>query len=182
MILWTIQHEDAWRSAQGTGFLRADGRRQWRDFRAAYRWMEHEMRRRVGEPPRGVRHPIWAWQQYENERVRRPDLRRSGHLPSGTRGVLVEFTASADQVLLSDFELWHYVLNRWYLPQTPSEAAAMLADTLSVPDPESSWQRIFDLDWHLEDIAVSRPEKTIQATIWHVPLGAVRSVREFRAR
>ncbi len=182
MILWTIQHEDAWRRAQGSGFLRADGRRQWRNFRAPYRWMEREMRRRIGELPRGVQHPIWAWLQYENERARRPDLRRSGHLPSGTRGVLIEFSASKDQVLLSDFELWHYVLNQWYLPQTSSEARETLEHALSVPHLKGSWQRIFDLDWYLKDVSVSRPEKSIQATMWQVPLSAVRSVKVFRAR
>lgn len=182
MILWTIQHEDAWRRAQGRGFIRADGRRRGRDFRAAYRWIEREMRRRIGEPPRGVQHPIWAWLQYENERVRRPDLRRSGHLPSGARGVLIEFDASKDQVLLSDFELWHYVLNQWYLPQTSREAREPLEDALSVPHLKSSWRRIFDLDWSLKDVSVPRPEKSIQATIWQVPLSAVRSVTGFRAR
>ena len=183
MILWTIQAEGAWRRAQRSGFLRADGRRQWRSLQEAYRWMGGEMRRRIGNPPRGVRYPIWAWLQYENRVVKRPDLRRTGHLPSGTRGALIQFDIAEDQVLLSDFELWHYVLNRWYLPQTSSETRDAVdnvpTDARSL---RASWQRIFDLDWSLAGVSAPRGDKSIQATLWQVPISAVRSVRPFRAR
>jgi hypothetical protein len=144
------------------------------------------MRRRVGDPPTGVKSPIWAWFQYENARRKRPDLRRSAHLPSGTCGVLLELDLSEDQVLLSDFELWHYVLNRWYLPQTSAEAREAWKENpttgFDVATLNASWQRIFDLDWCLRGVAASRRQKSIQATIWQVPLGAVKSVRPFRAR
>lgn len=141
---------------------------------------------RVGDPPFGVRHPLWAWLQCDGVRKKRPDLRRSGHLSAGERGVLIEFNVAEEQVLLSDFDLWHYVLNRWYLPQTPSELRDELGDALrDVATPhqrEASWQRIFELDWHLEGVSVPRAQRSIQATIWHLPLNAVRSARVFRAR
>ena len=41
-----------------------------------------------------------------------------GHLPKGERGVRLELQVADDRVLLSDFDLWHYVLNYWYLPET----------------------------------------------------------------
>jgi hypothetical protein len=179
MILWTIQHLDAWRNAEQAGVLRGDARRAWRMFREPYRWMVAVMSHRICRPPRGVRHPIWAWLQYENERRKRPDLRRAGHLPAGTSGVLIEFAAPDHQVLLSDFELWHYVLNRWYLPSTLRESREMRQT--NGYHLENSWYRIFDLDWELKDIAVPRPEKSIQATLWEVPLTSVRSIQHFRA-
>jgi len=87
-------------------------------------------------------------------------------------------------VLLSDFDLWHYVLNRWYLPQTPSEAKDELEDAarLRTRRLTRSWRRIFDLDFYLEGVSVPRSERSIQATVWQVPLGAIRSARVFRAR
>lgn len=179
MILWTIQQQGAWQTAQRRGVLRSDARHQADVFREPYAWLRREMHRRIGPPPRGVQSPVWAWLQYENGSRRRPDLRRSAHLPSGSHGVLIEFSAPEDQVLLSDFELWHYVLNRWYLPQTPAEVEHDVAGEARM---ERSWQRIFDLDWSLEDVAVPRPEKSIQGTLWQVPLGDVRSVTPFRAR
>ena len=120
MILWTIQTEAAWCCARRRGVLRADGRRVWHSFRGPYRWLVREMVDRIGKPPRGVNYPIWAWAQYETAILRRPDLRHSGHLSPGTLGVLMQFAAPEDQTLLFDFDLWHYVLNGWYLPATLS--------------------------------------------------------------
>ena len=144
------------------------------------------MSRRIGNPPCGVRHPVWAWLQYESETAKRPDLRRSGHLPAGTPGVLIEFAIAEDQVLLSDFDLWHYVLNRWYLPQTSWELREALGDTRTnrtdTRTLNASWQRIFDLAWSLRGVSAPRHRKSIQATLWQVPISGVRSVRPFRAR
>lgn len=186
MILWTIQHIGAWEKAERSGVLRSDARRTWHSFRQAYRWMAAEMNDQVGPPPRGVRHPVWAWFQYENARQRRPDLRCAEHLPRGTSGVLLEFAMPDREVLLSDFDLWHYVLNRWYLPATLRECRRI--DKLSYDEQprgaemEASWSRIFDLGWSLRDVADPRPEKKIQAAVWEVPLASVKSVQFFRAR
>lgn len=37
-------------------------------------------------------------------------------MPAGTQGVRLEVEIPDAQVLLSDFDLWHYPLNYWYLP------------------------------------------------------------------
>lgn len=123
------------------------------------------MSRRIGEPPLGVRYPVWAWFQYENERSRRPDLRRSAHGPSGTRAVLIEFDIAEDQVLLSDFDLWHYVLNEWYVPQTAREATDALEDDAVTVGSDTQTR---EAGW--------------QSTLWQVPLSSVRSAKPFRAR
>jgi hypothetical protein len=148
--------------------------------------MAGEMKMRISPPPRGVRHPAWAWFQYENEQHRRPDLRRAGHLPAGTHGILIEFSAPVRAVLLSDFDLWHYVLNRWYLPSNSRDYRRI--DKLAYEDlptgqeMERSWSRVFDLEWSLKDVATPRSMKNIQATVWEVPVASVRSVRAFQAR
>jgi hypothetical protein len=90
-----------------------------------------------------------------------------------------------DQVLLSDFDLWHYVLNRWYLPQRACERREEIRSTFLARSMDSrmqSWQRIFELDWYLKDVTSPRSKRSIQATIWQLPLSAVRSVAAFRAR
>ena len=103
-----------------------------------------------------------------------------------------------DLVLLSDFELWHYVLNYWYLATSLADGEAFeteLAERgLSIhrtrPRPGSridriikeSWNRIFDLEWVQEDIARSPAHKSIQATFWELTLESVRRVDEFTAR
>ena len=127
-----------------------------------------------------------------------PDLRAAAHLPSGTAGVRLELEVNPDDVLLSDFDLWHYVLNYWYLPVSLSEGERFERElrskglcfhrTIPVSDKEyhekivASWCRIFDLDWAQRNIASRRNEKSIQACMWQIELEMVRGRKDFKAR
>ncbi len=198
MILWMIQEESVWETWQKRGVIRADGRRIDRDVRQAYRWMTRQMEQRIGPRPAGVNYPVWAWSQCEDARRPRPDLRSSDLLPPGCRGVRVEFETDESNVLLSDFELWHYVLNYWYLGRSWADCrrferrvrasgfdayarddrqTSPLASTV-----EESWERIFDLNWSQRSMASPRHEKSIQATLWEISLEAVSRVRHFVSR
>jgi hypothetical protein len=99
-------------------------------------------------------------------------------------------------VLLSDFDLWHYVLNYHYLPISADDETyeTKLAE-LGLPDVprragihlvhrmiETSWDRIFALDWVEKDLALPRAKKSIQAVFWELPLQNVRRIDEFVAR
>lgn len=200
MILWSIQSTRACRTLETSGKLRCDVRLVEKDFVAAYRWMAEQMdkRLRVRRSTEDAS-PVWAWYQWDGGgRRRRPDLRSSGHLPRGERGVRIEFAIDDEMVVLSDFQLWHYVLNYWYLPASTDEGEAFEARvaeqglsfyrTKPLPDPaldeaiRRSWERIFDLEWAEEDLASPRAEKSIQAALWELPLETVRRVDEFVAR
>ena len=54
--------------------------------------------------------PRWAWYKYDETKYR-PDLRYSGYLKKGVKGVMIEFEESFENVLLTDFDEWHLVLN-----------------------------------------------------------------------
>lgn len=130
----------------------------------------------------------------------KPDLRSSGHLLKGERGVRIEFRVSDRLILLSDFDLWHYVLNYWYLPESEKDAEDFEAELsrrgLSYYSTKplrnaafhkkitESWARIFDLDWadRKQSIAHPRAKKSIQASCWELRRNQVRDVRFFRAR
>ena len=121
MVIWSNLTQQAWKELQGQGHLRVTRRHTEEDFLGSYRWMASQMERRLQTPrPSEDSMPIWAWWQWWGDR-HRPDLRASGYLPKGTRGIRVELQVKADRVLLCDFELWHYVLNYWYLPKTEKE-------------------------------------------------------------
>lgn len=170
MILWTIQTELAWSRLQSEGVL-WPYREQLteEEWLQPYEWMIAQMKTRLGPPPEKGCFPIWAWYQWDGEHRRRPDLRASGHLPVGERGVRIELECREDEVLLSDFELWHYVLNYWYLPQSVQEGKAFEAELAAkglaldrrslAPWPVhhmrivKSWERIFDLGWAKPGIA-----------------------------
>jgi Domain of unknown function (DUF3841) len=197
MRLWTIQTPDAVTQLERTGVLRCSPQYVDEHCRAPYGWMCEQMRGRIPDgPPEAW--PVWAWYQWEGQARAMPDLRATGHLPKGSSGVRLELEVDPGKVLLSDFELWHYVLNYWYLPTSVSEGARFERELESkdlsffksspLPDSEShgrivaSWGKIFDLDWSQHDIADPMDRKSIQACMWRIDAGMVRKKREFKAR
>ena len=115
----------------------------------------------------------------------------------------VELQVQDDCVLLSDFDLWHYVLNYWYLPRTENEGEAFerrLARAGLSPvgcnhgnpphsarfrrEIEKSWERIFDLSWTDAGHRIVFPlkKRSIQGTVWELLLTDVVEIKEFTAR
>ena len=198
MHLWTIQTLPAWQTLREEGVLRCEPAAVDLDFVGAYRWMATQMQTRLGPAPAPGVLPVWAWYQWEGAAKRRPDLRASGHLAPGHRGVRLALEVVESDALLSDFDLWHYVLNYWYLPGSGAEAenfeAELARHGLSYftmkPLPDltyhartvQSWQRIFDLEWAAEEIASPKVAKSIQATMWQFTLEMVVEAQEFTAR
>jgi len=200
LTLWTIQSLGAWSRLQKDGVLRADGRRVRRKYRRAYEWLARHMDERLGCRPSERALPLWAWYQWNGATCRKPDLRSCGHMPLGDGGVRIEFEISDRRVLLSDFDLWHYVLNYWYLPESQRDDEAFESELsrrgLSFYKNKplrhaafhrkitESWARIFDLDWtdSGRSIAHPRARKSIQASFWELRRNQVRDVRIFRAR
>lgn len=200
--LWTIQPHAVWQQLQQTGIYRTEWHHvaaNWHglDWQHAYDWMVAQMKARLAPPPTGCVYPIWAWYQWDSALKRRPDLRSSEY--SSMAGVRLELLLPTVSVLLSDFALWDYPLNWWYLPRSEADDLAFAArfandattkpNTL-VPDRrstmhaaiEESWQGIFDLNW--SDLYISRPhsQKRIQATFWELKLDQVIKVTPFAAR
>ena len=187
MTLWTIQSMAAWQALERDRVLVADRGYAPAPFLDAYRWMAGQMERRIGRGSRAASFPLWAWYQWRGTERRKPDLRASGHFHRGRRAVRIEFELSCAGVLLSDFMLWHYVLNCWYLPRTLADGEAF--EAMKFPTArafrrrmEDSWNRIFDLAWADEDIAEPYAAKAIQATFWTLHLDQVRDVKVFAAR
>jgi hypothetical protein len=196
MILWTIQTQAAVEALARRGELVADGGEPEPGFERAYGWMSARMTGRLGAAPPGAR-PIWAWHTWQSGRER-PDLRSREHLPSGTRGARIELEIDPGRVLLSDFSLWHFALNYWYLPSSPADEESFEAllraagldpyRTKPLPDPafharmEESWDRIFDLESVIEGVTDEPGQRCVQATLWRVPVCAVRGITRFVAR
>jgi len=204
MLVWTIHSLPVWEKLQHDGCLYGPGpdlvNNEWQ-WRTAYDWMVEQMERRIGPSPKPGIYPLWAWYQWGNATHRRPDLRCRGHLVPGTKGVRLAVEIPPDQILLSDFEHWHFALNYWYSSHTQAEDEAFDAElalhgVVRTPDgPLSdpvyhqrildSWQRIFDLDgvgdpdWDGDE---TRAQKVIQGTFWQLSLDQVRAVTVFTGR
>jgi hypothetical protein len=199
MILWTIQTERAWSEFHSRGILNTSRKNIIeKSWLLPYQWMIDQMKIRLGPPQESWCFPLWAWYQWEDEKRRKPDLRAGGHLEKGENGIRIEFECCEKAALLSDFSLWHYVLNYWYLPETEHEAETFEAELdekgLSFfkqkPIPNTgyhrkiveSWNRIFDLNWYEPDLAEPFHRKSIQATVWELSLDQVRSYKHFTSR
>lgn len=184
LTLWSIQREEAFSHLERRGDLRGDWRWVPADWRPAFRWIAEQLAARLGIPAQ--RPPVWAWHSYDGEAKRRPDLRRSAHLPTGTRGVRIELRAPAELALLSDFRKWHCVLNGHYCCLDAAEDARIealdKAGNLSRGMVVGSWQRIFDLTSGAEGWWGPRDARAIQACLPRIKLDWVRRVDHFTAR
>ncbi len=185
--LWTIQDTAAWDLAQQRGELRGDGRYADPLFRPAYRWLMQQMVERIPDYD-GRRYPVWAWFKPK------PDLRSRGHLLPGQPGVRVEFAASEDQFLVSDFDSWHSVLfggdyigtseedeDAFYKAHKQARADGVGLEALQTKMTDS-WQRIFDLDFLAQYPDWLGEATHLQATLGKVSLDQVVKVTEFVGR
>lgn len=193
MILWTIQPIEVWDELNKKGYFvcnpeKADyiSDKDW-NFKKSYDWLVMQMCQKIGGPPKGVSYPIWAWHTRDWQH-KKPDLRNVGLGNKGEKSVCLEIEIPDNQVLLSDFDAWHFVLNDWYFDNSNSEEEwdrlHKKFDKLSFDKQkivkENSWQKVFDI----------RPYKNewfqrgryIQATFWVLYLSQVKDVRFFTAR
>jgi hypothetical protein len=181
MRAWTIQTPEVLAALRAGRTWRAESGHVQQNWLSAYRWMARRMAERIGAPASTGQMPIWLWCQWRGIARARPDLRATGHLPPGTPGVRIDLEIDEARVLRSDFELWHYVLNGWFLPES------LLAEQRFEAAPaahriEPSWQRIFALDWHNRRYTPARVERSIQATTWELRPQDVRGATRFIAR
>ena len=157
------------------------------NFRDAYEWMREQMKERI--PGYQGHYPWWAYDHF-------PDLRRyRWHTPPyGERLVRLELAIPSEQVILSGYDTWHWVLNRWYLPETfadePTKASesevwergAKLGgvDTFKDNPFAEPWEAQLQASWrHIFDIDSGQPRYTVQANFERLELTQVVKVTEF---
>jgi hypothetical protein len=195
--LWTVQPKLVWESLLKRGELYVDLTQIETPIEAApYAWAYDYMREQMAQrlPNYQGHYPWWAWFDPK------PDLRRAvfrRYAPPGTRAVRLKLAIPAERVLLSNYQAWFCVLNRWQLwlgdeeaepPEFESVAARQQAEADRAAEPVwplsapwqfrivPSWERMFDLEatrsgWGSE----------VQATFERLELADVVAVTEFTA-
>jgi hypothetical protein len=185
MRLWTIQPAFLYGQIKQTGFYHCDANNPEvaleHYFDDAYDWLAEQMKKRIGNPPAGVKYPVWAWHTWKGT-CKRPDLRYSGHAKRGTPCVLLEIEIPDEQVVLTDFDTWHFVLNKWYYCDTeeesdyfetiPKEKQAILM--------KQSWLKVFDVA-PFNNKWIRRGE-SIQATFWELRFEHIVKYKYFIAK
>ena len=142
MRLVTIQDSAAYDELCVTGVLRCNPKfAEWLcedEFRISYDWLAEQMALRVGKPPEDVVYPIWAWYLLDGKPAK-VDLRKTEFNNYQGEHYALTIEIPDEQVLLSDEENWHYVLNNWFICGAKNEAeydrAEAWFDSLSIKKP-----------------------------------------------
>ena len=137
MVVYSVQTLEAYYQMREQGYLVGNKKYIWPDFVEPYHWMMEQMERRI-KGYNGLDYPMWLWRT-------RPDRNSSGHLPKGTKGVILTLDISQDQILWSDFDFWHHVLNGWSITGSEEEDDRI---EKSGEDFRYTWERIFDFEWY----------------------------------
>ena len=175
MRLWTIQPLAVDEIIRKNGYYVCDISKSpyslaCESFKKAYDWMNEQMEKRIGPMPEDVTYPIWAWHSWDFKHVK-PDLRRT-EFRVIEDSIMYEVELPSSDVLLSDFDNWHYVLNDWYLSSTWNEKDweneeawfDSLPQDIQKQKMLESWERIFDIEPYETDFAAKG--KFVQATFW----------------
>ncbi|WMJ22919.1 DUF3841 domain-containing protein [Paludicola sp. MB14-C6] len=189
IIIWTIQRLDVLNELEKFGVYNVrEENIIWEssdtDALRAYDWICQEMNNRISVPPTGVKYPIWAWYSWEGKR-KKSNKRRKGYAERGTPVVLITLDIPDQKVLLSDFDLWHYALNHWYLPTSEEDNANFESQEEMQKEDliQKSWQHIFDISSKYTEYICTNPNKKwIQATFWELKSDNIISIEKFIAK
>ena len=166
--------------------------------RAAYDWLCEQMVQRGLARPHPQAYPVWAWHQWAGPRRRKPDLRSSSVRSSDAqaRQVLLTLDVPEVDVLLHDYDAWHFALNYWFLAKERAgdrferrcQARGLnFYRQKPLPDPQlhaemlATWERMFDLRKVREVLGIKASAQQVQATFWQIEPLHVQSATAFGA-
>lgn len=188
MKLWTVHPYCVYELIQTKGFYRCEPSfselLDSDEFFTAYDWISKQMKSRIGNPPDGIKYPVWAWHSV-NGKHQRPDM-RTVDMKVFKKSALMEIEIPDNQVLLTDFDDWHLVLNDciYYkansIPNLSSEEwdaeaekedayFASLSDEEKTIYKQNSWENII--------CSEGQPlPKYVQATFWELRKDQIKKV------
>jgi hypothetical protein len=181
MKLWAIEkHQDRQIFAKN-GVLRHTTASWGFKPEGASQWIKDQMTHRIGPPSSNELFPVYTVKRWNGKN--RVDLRTfRWHYPKGWNMVRIECECPDDKVLLCDYELWFYVLNHWYLPESLADLEEFEAKfpwqprtaRIKYPDAEfqtrirRSWDRILDLFWHDSEFTHPPETRPLIGWVWEI--------------
>lgn len=211
MLLQTIQPLSIWEKLQKDSIVFSqpnyeeydDKNYSW-NFKISYNWLKEQMNIKGITPQANEKDLFWAWAWAGDLGNKKVDLRTRRHGLKEPH-VLLTIEKPPEDILISDFHLWHYVLNYWSINSSKKEErewdkiCKVKAQNfyrnkpLSQPELhqkiEQSWQAIFKIEekennfYSTLDIKTQKfldiyNEKLIaQATFWNIKKEDVKKVQ-----
>jgi len=174
---WIILEAEAWALLQANGRLTCPRHLACgtEEFVPAYAWMRDRLVDAGIAPPAENLTPWWCWVQRDGE--------HPAPFAEDTAGVevpvVLQLRLPTDAVALSCFDLWHWVLNGWFLPASTAEGDAFNAELVFTGETpaigekrRASWARIFDLGNMLGE-PLPLEARCIQGCFWELRLSDV---------
>ena len=192
MKLWSIQPISVYESIMETGKYICDPEKASEPtFFTSYDWLNLYLDNKDPKPD-NVQYPVWAWFRF-NDKEKKPDLRHSCYGTRGERMVCLELDVPDEKVLLSDFDLWHFPLNNWWLDpdmfrddytefdyDKNSNYFKSLSEQQKEIEKKKSWEIIFNID-KFENEWIKKGSY-VQAIFWVLKKEYIKKVQYFTAR
>lgn len=211
MIIQTIQPLCVLEKLQSEGIVRAISylekdfiSEQW-GFAQSYEWMKKQMNSRQIYPEVQDKDLFWGWAWSGDRNQKKIDLRTRKH-ENKPGHVILTLDKSDDDILLSEFGLWHHVLNYWPICVTSEQEIYWdeivkneihnfyqhkpLKNHLLHEKISSSWNHIFRIKnkenyFHLNlepeqlnYLGIDENEKmVVQATFWNIRIDELKSFK-----
>lgn len=203
MKSWTIINQAQYNYLSRYGFLKADGRRVWTEFKESYHWLVERMEEKIGPSPNDVLYPMWSYVQWRGKNRIKPDIRTLRYTVGNGMFYRLELEIPESRMVLTNYDEWHFVLNQSYISWNEAEESIFEKKEMYEKklkqingfydykqysnelksEVVNSWERIFDLrsfrdtEWlgPLDDI-------TIQATFWKLYKSDIVKIDKFTSR
>ena len=185
MKLITFQTKEALSALQKTGILIADT--SYMDMKKSavpYAWIAREMNKKKIYPQKGEQYPIWAWAKCGGFSA--PRKRKNYFDVQQKKLIKITFEKPNDEVLLSDYMAYSFILSGHIVPKTKEEYQQFLQKmnhylpalkgfvrqeesgqsvAKIFPAIEKTWGRIFNLK-----------SNVWQACVWNIKMSEVRKI------
>jgi hypothetical protein len=163
-------------------------------FLHSYHWISDQMDKKIGIRPTLETYPTWAFYQWYGPKKMKPDLRYTGTrcFAENRTCALMTLEIPDNQVLLSDYDAWHFVLNSWYLgdEKRADELWDIKRDLKGCynyeyypewlrNELEESWHNVFDMELSRKYLEFEEDQQIIQATFWEIKPGYLKEAVKF---
>lgn len=180
MVLWTVQAVEVYKEIlqKGSYTCKKSNTNIDNDYINSYEYISEYMRSIIGGENTEELYPIWAWYKCDRKN-KQPNLKHMGYSGNKKEYVLLQIEKDDRDVLLSDFDLWHFVLNNEYYIEETSEK---LYD-----EKMAKYERLFKEEKQREKVnswnSIFHIEKSeyIQATFWRLNIKDIKKVKFFKA-
>ena len=181
MRLYTVQPLEVVEQLVKNGRFVCDIAKSWADdednpsYLESYDWLVERMIEKVGQAPRDVKYPVWAWYRHDME-----SLKYGSPCEVGKKCAIVTINVDDSRVVLSDFWRWEETafLGIPYVNESEFEDNDVMAEynrieALGKEAVKETWNEVFNLN---------DEESPIQATLWEIRKEDVVSIEYFEVQ